>query len=709
MLACSASAQAEIPASLKTACQARAPHPGYSFQYCNDGNQPTSGRIPNIGGVRGVRVPAKYDGFDALPPKSADAASEPGADPDGFVSLDVDISIPTLPAPPGGYPLIAFMHGCCAGTKADWERGDFEGPREHWHNNNAWFASRGYVVINYTSRGFHMTSSGSTGETQLDSRRYEINDFQYLAGLVADDPFFNVNPQKVIPTGGSYGGGFSWLALTDPKWESPGGKAMKLAAAAPRYGWTDIVYSLIPNGHQSQYPDALPAFDGSSTTSPFGIPKQSINSVLYGTGQFGATFPSSVDQSFLCLYAPEPFETAPQCQNPIQNILPEFISDRSAYYQNQWFARIATDPSYRVPIFNAATFTDPLFPPIENLRMSNRIQQTVPGYPIQQYFGDYEHFVQNKAKEWGDLCGADHHVCRFADYPGGDVNATPAGLYRTGVNTRMNDFLDHFAQPPGNPAEPAPQYDVTAALQICPQNASAAFPADEPGPTFTGNSFFDLAPYRLRVDVTGTQTTTSDVEPNPHAAQADPIANAFGNGSRCPFTTQPAGAGVAVYDSQTLAEQATMIGATKVTVDYAASTSQGVQLNARLYDVFPDGTQVMVDRGPYRVTSATGPATFELHGNGWRFEPGHKIRIELSQDDSAYLKTSEVVSTIAVNGVKLRIPVREPQPPVREDYKNAAKFCEADRAFLGENAFRQKYGTNPNKSNAHGKCVSQNN
>ena len=131
----------------------------------------------------------------------------------------------------------------------------------------------------------------------------------------------------------------------------------------------------------------------------------------------------------------EPFETAPACQNPIDNMLPEFISDRSAYYQNQWFARIASDPSYRIPIFNAGTLTDPLFPPVENLRMSNRIQAAVPSYPIQQYFGDYQHFVQNKAKEWGDLCGADHHVCTFADYPGGDVNATPTGLVRTGVTT----------------------------------------------------------------------------------------------------------------------------------------------------------------------------------------------------------------------------------------------------------------------------------
>jgi hypothetical protein len=105
----------------------------------------------------------------------------------------------------------------------------------------------------------------------------------------------------------------------------------------------------------------------------------------------------------------------------------------------------------------------------------------------------------------------------------------------------------------------------------------------------------------LRVDIAGTHTTTNDVEPNPHASQADPLTNVFINGGRCPVHTVPAGPGVAVYDSQPLAERATMIGATRLTVDYTASTAQGVQLNARLYDVFPDGTQVLVDRGPYRV------------------------------------------------------------------------------------------------------------
>jgi Tol biopolymer transport system component len=50
-------------------------------------------------------------------------------------------------------------------------------------------------------------------------------------------------------------------------------------------------------------------------------------------------------------------------------------------------------------------------------------------------------------------------------------------------------------------------------------------------------------------------------------------------------------------------------------------------------------------------------------------------------------------------------PIPEPK---RGDFKNAAKFCKAERAFLGESAFRQKYGTNKNGKNAFGKCVSQN-
>jgi hypothetical protein len=39
--------------------------------------------------------------------------------------------------------------------------------------------------------------------------------------------------------------------------------------------------------------------------------------------------------------------------------------------------------------------------------------------------------------------------------------------------------------------------------------------------------------------------------------------------------------------------------------------------------------------------------------------------------------------------------------------KNAARTCAAERKELGETAFADKYGTNKNKRNAFGKCVSQ--
>jgi hypothetical protein len=41
------------------------------------------------------------------------------------------------------------------------------------------------------------------------------------------------------------------------------------------------------------------------------------------------------------------------------------------------------------------------------------------------------------------------------------------------------------------------------------------------------------------------------------------------------------------------------------------------------------------------------------------------------------------------------------------DDKNAAKKCKAERAAMGVGAFNQNHGTNANKRNAFGKCVSK--
>ena len=59
--------------------------------------------------------------------------------------------------------------------------------------------------------------------------------------------------------------------------------------------------------------------------------------------------------------------------------------------------------------------------------------------------------------------------------------------------------------------------------------------------------------------------------------------------------------------------------------------------------------------------------------------------------------------------VALAVPVSASAVISQTDYKNAAKFCKALRADteLGTVAFKQTYGTNKNRSNAFGKCVSK--
>src|SRR6187402_1324588 len=52
------------------------------------------------------------------------------------------------------------------------------------------------------------------------------------------------------------------------------------------------------------------------------------------------------------------------------------------------------------------------------------------------------------------------------------------------------------------------------------------------------------------------------------------------------------------------------------------------------------------------------------------------------------------------------IPSALAADPTPADFKNAAKYCKAVRESKGVDAFQTQYGTNKNKKNAYGKCVS---
>jgi hypothetical protein len=64
--------------------------------------------------------------------------------------------------------------------------------------------------------------------------------------------------------------------------------------------------------------------------------------------------------------------------------------------------------------------------------------------------------------------------------------------------------------------------------------------------------------------------------------------------------------------------------------------------------------------------------------------------------------------TIALAVAALAVPMSASAVVNPTDYKNASKFCKALRADMGTDVFKQTYGTNKNRSNAFGKCVSKN-
>src|SRR4051812_11530220 len=181
-------ASATVPGTLLTSCSPKdgadnnlANGAQLPYTFCDDGVPAFGGTTPNPTGANAITVPGSYAGATGLP---AQSGTVPGADATGKIALDVDVSLPTGA---GAHPLVAMMHGCCGGSKMSWEArgnpaddpGTIDSGGEAWHYDSAWWASRGYIVLTYTARGFvDSQGHGSTGEAQLDSDRFEINDFQ---------------------------------------------------------------------------------------------------------------------------------------------------------------------------------------------------------------------------------------------------------------------------------------------------------------------------------------------------------------------------------------------------------------------------------------------------------------------------------------------------------------------------------------------------
>ena len=540
--------------------------------------------------------------------------------------LEVGVILPPAPrsGSDGHYPLVVQSHGW-GDPPLGPDDTQFYGPTA-----DTW-AKRGYAVMQLAARGWG-DSCGTpasraaapaaclNGYIRLDDERYEVRDIQYESGLLVDDGV--VDPNRIGATGESYGGGVS-LELGTLKsrvmnadgtltpWRTAKGRALHLAAAAPVIPWSDLAYSLMPNGRTLDYRITGPTDD----LSPIGVEKQSFNSGLFALGGAEGYYSATDMQAdlpawFALINAGEPYDTNPEARF----ITTQIARFHSAYYLLDGAYGTAKEPP--APLLIANGFTDDLFPVDEAVRYYELERALYPADPIALVDGDFGHQrAQNKP---GDKALLSSRIQRMFDY------------YVKGAGTQ-------------------PQLGATATIETCPSTARSGGP-------FSAATWAALHPGEVDFGSAPAQTILSTAG-NPAISRAiDPIA---GDGACASVPAIDQGPGVATYrlpaatgHGYTLLGSPTVIATLNVTGAFP-------EIAARLWDVDPaTNTETLVARGIYRAGS-NSRQVFQLHPGAWHFAAGHIPKLELLGQDAPYARASNGQFSIAVNALQLRLPVHD--------------------------------------------------
>jgi dienelactone hydrolase len=545
--------------------------------------------------------------------------------------LALYVTLPPAPAAgsDGHYPLIVQSHGWGVPTTGPTDTQYYGPTADSWARN-------GYAVLQLVARGFGDScgtaasrisdpSGCANGYLRLDDDRYEARDVQTAIGLLVDEGV--VDPGRIGVTGESYGGGVS-LELATVKnrimnadgtlspWASPAGTPLSITAAAPVIPWSDLVYSLVPNGRTLDYAVTSPTAD----LSPIGVEKQSFVSGLYAEGSAngyyapaGTNSQADLTSWFASLNAGEPYDTSASDQALVQQI----ARYHSPYYllDGAYGAAKVAPP----PLLIANGFTDDLFPVDEAVRYYNLERSLYPNDPVGLFNWDGGH-------ERGQNKPADNAL----------------------LSARIQSFFDHYVKGAGA----APILGATALTQACPKTAPSAGP-------YWAATWAGLHPGEVDHSSVAAQTISSSAG-NPQTAQAiDPIS---GPGACATATATDQGAGVASYRLPPATGSGyTLLGSPTVIADLNVTGSYPL-IAARLWDVdTTTNTETLVARGLYRISSTapSGVQVFQLHPGAWHFAAGHVPKLELLGQDSPYARTSNGRFSISVSDLQLRLPVHE--------------------------------------------------
>jgi hypothetical protein len=554
---------------------------------------------------------------------------------DGKTKIDVNVILPPKSGgTEGPYPLIGDFHGW-GGSKqglttvepAKFLTFEQEDPRiRHW-------AEEGYAVFSMSDRGWGLscgvadpakgTEACKKGYNHLMDDRYEVRDAQFLMSELAAEGV--VEPTKIGVTGASYGGGLS-LALASLRnrvmiengeleaWESPAHQPMEIAAAAPQWPWSDISYSLAPNGRNLDYVTNSP-YRGPNGNLPIGVWKASWSEKLNKAGELLSNYEPKDQEAnipgwLLRFKAGDPYTDAGI--NGIVKLLSTFHSSFGIDH--------SIEPS---PSLIQSGWNDDLFPVDEALRYYQRTRAQYPGDPVSLYLADIGHSrSQNKAAD----------VAAF--------------------NERLEAWFAHYLKGEGA----APSSSVEATTTTCPASA----PSEGP---FKAADWAGLQPGEINLKTTGSGTIIRGT--NEEKGEATTSSGAFDPvvGTEEPCVALPE----AVVENERSIEYGlepapaggyTLMGSPTIIADIEVP-SPNSEIAARLLDVSPEGTERLIARGVYRPDGGNQQMVFQLHPQAYHFAAGHEAVLELLPSEFPYARFSNLQTNITVSNLELRLPVME--------------------------------------------------
>jgi predicted acyl esterase len=531
--------------------------------------------------------------------------------------IDVNVALPPKPAsgPDGPYPLLMIFH--------HW------GATEVSANRMREWAADGYVVFSMTARGWgdscglwdpkHVTPQCDKGYTHFMDTRYEVRDAQYFAGMLVDAGA--VRADRIGATGDSYGGAITMAlaALRDRvmrqdgsliPWTSPAGTPISLAAAQPNITWTDLAYTLAPNGHTLDYVADSPYM----RRNRVGVFKRQIFASILDQARAhaymtpGGDFSANLEAWLDLADAGEPYDDA-----LTRAMIEELTTRHSAYYINP-----SRPPA---PLLIANGWTDDAGPANEAIRLYNRTRTVYPSAAISMFLSDQGHQrAQNKQADGERL------------------------------QSRRRNWFAYYLKGTG----PVPFQGVEALTQTCPETAPSGGP-------YTAPSWATLAPGEIRHSSAPTRVVNSR-----GSSAADQAYDPISGGGACATAPSADVPGTGAYRLPAAPSSGyTLMGSPTIVADIH-SPGRNSQLAARLLDVAPNGDATLVSRGAYRPEVNTGGAVtrqvFQLHPNGWRFAPGHVAKLELLTADTPFERASDGQETVWVANLELRLPVlQQPQ------------------------------------------------